>query len=160
MGVIKFESPVAVASRLFGPCCSHGGKTINSNLSVWALCKRAIRLSLIFSLSAPRRVHLRFDIEGTPSCFSHDTLIALALILIDGTVAHLLKAAYIYLPGLYMHTNSNCFLPPALGRLPGRLWEVKHYHLMSPHLGSITAVQRFRPNAAQKNKSGGRKQSS
>lgn len=34
MGVIKFESPVAVASRLFGPCGSDGGKTINSNLSV------------------------------------------------------------------------------------------------------------------------------
>lgn len=51
----------------------------------------------------------------------YDTVIALALILIDGAVAHLLKAAYIYLLGLYMRTNSNCFLPPVLGKLPGRL---------------------------------------
>lgn len=51
----------------------------------------------------------------------YETVIALALILIDGAVAHLLKAAYIYLLGLYMCTNSNCFAPPVLGKLPGRL---------------------------------------
>lgn len=58
----------------------------------------------------------------------YETVIALALILIDGTVAHLLKAAYIYLLGLYMCTNSNCFLLPVLGKLPGRLREGKKYH--------------------------------
>lgn len=51
----------------------------------------------------------------------YETMIALALILTDGAVAHLLKAAYIYLLGLYMCTNSNCFLLPVLGKLPGRL---------------------------------------
>lgn len=59
----------------------------------------------------------------------YDTVIALALILIDDAVAHLLKAAYIYLLGLYVRTNSNCFLPPVLGKLPGRLREGQKYHL-------------------------------
>lgn len=43
---------------------------------------------------------------------------ALALILIDDGTAHLLKAAYIYLLGLYICTNSNCFVQLVLGLLP------------------------------------------
>lgn len=58
----------------------------------------------------------------------YETVIALALILIDGAVAHLLKAAYIYLQGLYMCTNSNCFTAPVLGKLPAKLWEGKKYY--------------------------------
>lgn len=49
----------------------------------------------------------------------YDTVIAAPVILIDGAVAHLLKAAYVYLLRLYMLTNSNCFLLPVLGKLPG-----------------------------------------
>lgn len=56
----------------------------------------------------------------------YDTVIALALILIDGTVAHLLKAAYIYLLGLYACTNSNCFLPPVLGKATSIIFMSRH----------------------------------
>lgn len=52
----------------------------------------------------------------------YEAMMALALILIDGGTAHLLKAAYICLPGLYICTNGNCFVLPVLGMLPWRLW--------------------------------------
>lgn len=52
----------------------------------------------------------------------YEAMMALALNLIDGSTAHLLKAAYIYLPGLYICTNSNCFVLPVLGLLPLSLW--------------------------------------
>lgn len=48
----------------------------------------------------------------------YEAMMALALVLIDGGTAHLLKAAYIYLLGLYICTNSNCFVLPVLGMLP------------------------------------------
>lgn len=48
----------------------------------------------------------------------YEAMMALALILIDGGTAHLLKAAYIYLLGLYICTNSNCFVQLVLGLLP------------------------------------------
>lgn len=66
----------------------------------------------------------------------YESVIALALILIDGTVAHLLKAAYIYLLGLYMFTNSNCFVLPVLGKLPVRLREGSII-LMSQHHSAL-----------------------
>lgn len=54
----------------------------------------------------------------------YEAMMALALNLIDGGTAHLLKAAYryIYLLGLYICTNSNCFVLPVLGLLPLSLW--------------------------------------
>lgn len=48
----------------------------------------------------------------------YEAMMALALVLINGGTAHLLKAAYIYLPGLYICTNSNWFVLPVLGMLP------------------------------------------
>lgn len=63
----------------------------------------------------------------------YETVIALALILIDGAVAHLLKAAYIYLPGLYMCTNSNCFTPLSLGSCQENCERVRSIILMSQH---------------------------
>lgn len=48
----------------------------------------------------------------------YEAMMALALNLIDGGTAHPLKAAYIYLLGLYICTNSNCFVLPVLGLLP------------------------------------------
>lgn len=70
----------------------------------------------------------------------YETVIALALILIDGAVAHLLKAAHIYLLRLYMCTNSNCFLLPVLGRQPGRLREGTKYH---PNVSTPEATKSF-----------------
>lgn len=48
----------------------------------------------------------------------YEAMMALALVLTDGGMAHLLKAAYIYLLGLYICTNSNCFVLSVLGMLP------------------------------------------
>lgn len=48
----------------------------------------------------------------------YEAMMALALVLIDGGTAHLLKAAYIYLLELYICTNSNCFVLPVLGMQP------------------------------------------
>lgn len=62
--------------------------------------------------------HLTSDIVGMPSSCFYEAMMALALILIDGGTAHLLKAAYIYLLGLYICTNSNCFVQLVLGLLP------------------------------------------
>lgn len=70
----------------------------------------------------------------------YDTVIALGLILIDGAVAHLLKAADIYLRRLYTRTNSNCFLPPVLGTLPGSVCEGKKYH---PNVSALLHTKSF-----------------
>lgn len=101
-------------SRIFRPCRFYWW---SSYLSSWA-----IRFSLILPNSLCVFI-LPLTLRECLLVVLYDTMIALALILIDGAVAHLLKAAYIYLLGLYARTNSNCFLPPVLGKVPGELRE-------------------------------------
>lgn len=88
----------------------------------------------------------------------YEAMMALALNLIDGSTAHLLKAAYIYLLGLYICTNSNCFVLPVLGLLPLSLWgrastiiilstpsELQHMLIIkaSTHAGTDTKCSRL-----------------
>lgn len=62
---------------------------------------------------------LPLTLKEHPCLGLHDTVIESGLILIDGAVAHLLKAAYICPPVQYTRTNSDCFLPLVLGWMPG-----------------------------------------
>lgn len=58
----------------------------------------------------------------------YDAVIELALMLIDGAVLHRLKAACIYTLPRCTWANSDCFLPPVLGKMPGMQKEGKKYH--------------------------------
>lgn len=94
-----------------------------------AFCLWHIRLSMIF-FSAPEwhvHVHLTFDIEGMPFCCS--------LWDCDSAFPNLnwwccgsSTKSSLYLSGLYMCTNRNCFTLPVLGKPPGKLREGKKYY--------------------------------